>query len=108
MGFSVGKISLVWLKLEGKILFTPKEYSLPWVETARGSATPCRVPRKPCLPVDAQPAGSPQCLLSLGTKMRKAIVFDALLSVECLACVMIPSNPCKLGVGLVTPTEVQT
>lgn len=40
--------------------------------------------------------------------MRKAIVFDALLSVECLACVMIPSNPCKLGLGLVTPTEVQT
>ena len=27
---------------------------------------------------------------------------------ERLACVMISSNLCKLGVGLVTPSEVQT
>lgn len=61
MGFSVGKISLVWIKLECKIIFTLKQYSLlganlgPGALEGRGCLGVCnfyQVPKKSFLPTD--------------------------------------------------------
>lgn len=63
VGFLVGWMILVWIKLEGKIRFTLKQYPLarsksgPWgFRAARGLPTPAwSSPKKPRLPTDPQP-----------------------------------------------------
>lgn len=57
MGFSVRKISLVWIKLEGKIIFTLKQNSLLGANLGPGALEGwgCnlhQVPKKSFLPTD--------------------------------------------------------
>lgn len=63
MGFLVGKISLMWIKLEGKIILTLKQNSLlaanlgPGALEGWGCQGVCnfhQVPKKPFLPADPE------------------------------------------------------